>query len=58
VFALGSGAGDMATARPEAVAAGLRVTFAVATLLVAVALLVAAGSRALAARRLLSDDDS
>ena len=50
VFALASGTTDLAAARPEAIAAGLSVTFAVATMLVAVALLVAAGSRVLAAR--------
>jgi MFS family permease len=58
VFALASGAADPAAARPQAVAAGMSITFAVATLLVAVALLVAVGSRALAARRLISDDGS
>jgi MFS family permease len=47
VFALGSSSTNIMTARPEAVAAGLRVTFAVAAALIIVALAVAAGSRAL-----------
>ncbi|MBD9601524.1 MFS transporter [Pseudomonas sp. PDM10] len=51
VFALASASVDMATARPEAVASGLRVTFAVALMLIAVALAIALGSRALAVRR-------
>jgi MFS family permease len=50
VFALASGTTDLAAARPEAVAAGLGVTFAVATMLMAAALAIAAGSRVLAAR--------
>jgi len=58
VFALASGAADIATARPEAVAAGLRVTFAVATALVAVGLVIAAASRALATRLSLTSDGS
>jgi EmrB/QacA subfamily drug resistance transporter len=49
VFALGSAANRMAT-RPEAVAAGMRLTFAVATVLVVVALAVAFASRALSRR--------
>ncbi|WP_223527170.1 MFS transporter [Pseudomonas sp. BF-B-26] len=51
VFALASASVDMATARPEAVASGLRVTFAVALVLIAFALAIALGSRALAVRR-------
>ena len=51
VFALASAAADMATARPEAVANGLRITFAVALVLIVVALATALGSRALAVRR-------
>ena len=47
VFALASGAGDVTTAHPEAVAIGMRVTFAVATALVAVAMLITLGSLAL-----------
>ena len=45
VFALASRAGDFATARPEAVATGMRVTFAVAAVLVVAALALAAGTR-------------
>jgi len=47
VFALASRAGDFTTARPEAVAIGMRVTFAVAAALVVVALVIALGSLAL-----------
>jgi EmrB/QacA subfamily drug resistance transporter len=50
VFALASATADITTARPEAVAAGLRTTFAVATVLIIVALAIAVGSRALATR--------
>ena len=41
VFALGSATTDMMTARPEAVAAGMRLTFAVAAVLIVVALAIA-----------------
>jgi EmrB/QacA subfamily drug resistance transporter len=54
VFALAAATVDIATARPEAVATGMRVAFVVATLLVVAALAIAAGSRVLATRRLLS----
>jgi EmrB/QacA subfamily drug resistance transporter len=47
VFALASAASDITTARPEAVAAGMRITFAVAAILLIVALAIAVGSRAL-----------
>ena len=50
VFALASAATDITTASPEAVAAGMRITFAVAAILIVVALAIAAGSRALSAR--------
>ena len=46
VFALASGTIDITTARPEAVAGGMRITFAVAAALIAVALAIAVGSRA------------
>ena len=46
VFALASRASDFTTARPEAVAIGMRVTFAVAAVLVVVALAIALGSQA------------
>ncbi|KJZ63287.1 MFS transporter [Pseudomonas fluorescens] len=51
VFALASASVDIATAQPEAVASGLRITFAVALVLISVALTIALGSRALAVRR-------
>lgn len=44
VFALASGASDITTAHPASVAAGMRVTFAVAAMLMAVALAVAVGN--------------
>jgi EmrB/QacA subfamily drug resistance transporter len=44
VFALGSAATDIMTARPEAVAAGMRVTFAVAAALIVAALFIASAS--------------
>ncbi len=50
VFALASTASDIMTARPETVATGMRLTFAVATILVVVALVIAVGSRTLATR--------
>ena len=50
VFALASATIDMTTARPEAVATGMRTTFAVAAMLITIALAIAVGSRALAAR--------
>ncbi len=45
VFALGSATVDVTTARPDAVAAGLRLTFLVAAMLIAVALVLAFASR-------------
>src|SRR6185369_934196 len=53
VFAAASGTADFAAARPEAVATGMRVTFAVAAVLMAGALGIAAVSRRLTMRRLL-----
>ncbi|NKE70873.1 MFS transporter [Candidatus Manganitrophus noduliformans] len=50
VFALASATIDITTARPEAVASGMRITFAVAAILVVVALAIAVGSRVLAKR--------
>lgn len=50
VFAFASEAIDIATTRPDAVATGMRITFAVAAILIVVALAVAVGGRALAAR--------
>jgi hypothetical protein len=48
VFALASATTDITAARPEAVATGMRITFAVAALLIAGALAIAVGSRAVA----------
>ena len=50
VFALGSATTDIATARPEAVAAGMRITFAVAAVLVFAAIAMASASRVLSRR--------
>jgi EmrB/QacA subfamily drug resistance transporter len=58
VFALASATIDITTARPEAVAAGMRITFAVAAILIVVALAIAVGSRALATRPALPGDVS
>lgn len=52
VFAVASGALDLTTAPPEAVAAGMRISFAVAAILTMVALAIAVGTRALAAHTL------
>jgi MFS family permease len=53
VFAFASATIDITTARPEAVATGMRITFAVAAILIVVALAIAVGSRALATRPIL-----
>jgi MFS family permease len=58
VFALASTTTDITTAPPEAVATGMRITFAVAGILIAVALAFAVGSRALATRLSLLEDAS
>lgn len=44
VFALASATTDITTAHPEAVATGMRITFAVAAILIAVALAIAVGT--------------
>jgi EmrB/QacA subfamily drug resistance transporter len=49
VFAFASTATDITTAHPEAVASGMRGTFAVSAILAGVALLIAVGSRAISA---------
>jgi EmrB/QacA subfamily drug resistance transporter len=54
VFALASATIDIATARPEAVATGMRMTFAAAGMLIVVALAIAVRSRTLATRALRS----
>ena len=46
VFALGAGTSDITTAHPAAVAAGMRITFAAAAVLMGVALATAAGTGA------------
>ncbi|MDO8354460.1 MAG: MFS transporter, partial [Aestuariivirga sp.] len=51
VFALASAAPDITTASPDAVATGMRITFAVAGVLIVTALAIAIGSRALATHR-------
>jgi EmrB/QacA subfamily drug resistance transporter len=57
VFAFASATTDITTARPEAVAAGMRVTFGVAAILIVVALAIAVGSRTLATRSALRRDE-
>ncbi len=58
VFALASATVDITTARPAAVATGMRITFAVAAILIVVALAIAVGSRPLATRPSLPEDVS
>jgi MFS family permease len=55
VFALASGVSDITAARPEAVAAGMRMTFAVAAALMVVALAVAVASQVLSRRDRLTN---
>ncbi|WP_331371367.1 MFS transporter [Sinorhizobium chiapasense] len=50
VFALASGTSEITEAAPEAVAAGMRITFAVAAVLIVAALVIAVTSRAFASR--------
>jgi MFS family permease len=50
VFALGSATSDITTARPEAVATGMRITFTVAAVLVIAAIAMASASRVLSRR--------
>ena len=52
VFALAAATTDIATAPPGAVATGMRITFAVAGILIVGALAMAVGSRTLAPRLL------
>jgi len=54
VFALASGTSNITTARPEAVATGMRITFAVAAALIVVGIVIAIGSHALSRRALRS----
>jgi hypothetical protein len=50
VFAVASSTTDIATAPPQAVATGMRITFAVAAMLIVTALAIAVGSRGLIMR--------
>ena len=58
LFIFASATSDITTAPPEAVATGMRVTFAVAGMLILVALAIAVGSRALVTRPGLTEDVS
>jgi MFS family permease len=58
VFALASGAASITTAPPEAVAIGMRTTFALAAALIILALLAAIGSRVIAGRSSLTPSAS
>ena len=50
LFMLASATSDITTARPEAVATGMRITFAIAAILIGIALAIAVGSRVLVKR--------
>lgn len=58
VFAIASATSNITTAHPETVATGMRTTFAVAAILIVVALAIALGSSALAKRSSHSGDMS
>lgn len=58
VFALASGATDITTARPEAIAAAMQITFAIAALLIVAALVIAVAGLAVAKRAALSEEVS
>lgn len=58
VFAFASMTTDIVAAHPKAVATGMQITFAVAAILIVVALAIAVGSRALATRPSLAEDRS
>jgi hypothetical protein len=58
VFALAAGTVDITSARPEAVATGMRITFAIAAMLIVIALAITAGSRAPVIRPALAEDES
>ncbi|RON09172.1 MFS transporter [Pseudomonas brassicacearum] len=58
VFVLASATTDSTTVSPQAVASGMRITFAVALALITAALVIALGSRALATRPSLPADVS
>ncbi|MNZ89394.1 hypothetical protein D3C78_1083160 [compost metagenome] len=50
VFALGSGVSDLTSAQLQAIGTGMQITFAVAVVLIMVALVIAGGSQVLARR--------
>ncbi|WEX86505.1 MFS transporter [Sinorhizobium garamanticum] len=56
VFALASGVSEITAATPEAVAAGMRITFAVAAVLIVAALVIAVASRAFVGRASIAGD--
>jgi len=56
VFAFAAATSDLTTAHPEAVGTGMRVTFAVATMVIVVALGLAMGRRAFPAASILSEE--
>jgi len=58
LFAFGSAVVDIAAAHPGAVAAGMRLTFTLAAMLIVIALVIAAANRATALRRSLPGDAS
>lgn len=58
LFTFASGTTDITTAVPESVATGMQVTFAVAGMLVLVALAIGAASRGVDQRLLLAKDAS
>jgi hypothetical protein len=58
VFALASATIDITTVPPEVGASGMRITFAVAAMLIVVALAIAVGSRGLATRPSLPGDEA
>jgi EmrB/QacA subfamily drug resistance transporter len=58
IFSLASSTADITTAHPEAVAAGMRITFAVTAVIIVAALAIAIGSRVLATSLSLPEDVS
>jgi hypothetical protein len=56
VFAFAAATTDFTTAAPDAVATGMRITFAAAAALITAALVIALGSRARAARPARTED--
>ena len=58
LFTYASGTSDITTAAPEAVSTGMQITFAIAGILILVALVIAVGTRAPIARPVLAEDPS